>query len=228
MLGSLDGTAHMHILNIGQQAVNKSAKTTIDTGIVLAHKVTTVQDLSGELFSVDDMFLNGCSILLRAPEYENGIPEIHVPATEHSQAFSIPPRYDYEEGGFWPDYILHDPSDSEHRNASPATEVWRQQRTTTALAKSMPSFDENQTAAMTCRLQDCQAVKQVEFVHEESNHAFGAEGVTFGQHQEAGITNIRGVKMTQERQARRISTVRIRQDRDYQAAGATSGAGGAS
>ena len=89
MLGSLDGTAHMHILNIGQQAINKSAKTTIDTGIVLAHKVTTVQDLSRELFSVDDMFINGCSILLRAPEYENGIPEIHVPATEHSQAFSI-------------------------------------------------------------------------------------------------------------------------------------------
>jgi hypothetical protein len=72
MTGSLDGTAHMHILKIGQEAVNQSAKTATDTGIVLAYKVTTVQDLSRELFSIDDMFLNGCSILLRAPEYRGG------------------------------------------------------------------------------------------------------------------------------------------------------------
>jgi hypothetical protein len=195
ILGSIDGTAHMHILRINPDAVNQSIKTTTSTGIVLAHKVTTVQDLSRELFSVDDMFLKGCSILLRAPQYENGIPEIHVPATKSTQAYSIPLRYDYVEGGFWLDYILHDTSDSEHRNAANATELWRQQHNAPAMTGSVPTFDAAQAATMTCELRSCAAVNQVEFVHEESGHACGAEGIQFGQHQEAGITNIRGVKM---------------------------------
>jgi hypothetical protein len=158
MKGSLDGTAHMHILNIGQEAVKKSVKTATDTGIVLAHKVTTVQNLSRELFSVDNMFLDGCSILLRAPEYENGIPEIHVPASKSSTSFSIPLRYDYEEGGFWLDYVMHDSSDKGRRNAMAASERWRQQQTT-ALTKNIPAISETQAAVMTRALRNCGAVK---------------------------------------------------------------------
>jgi hypothetical protein len=215
--GSQDGTAHMHILQLSQEAVENSAKTAIETGFVLAHKITTVDDLSRELFSIDDMFVNGCSILLRAPEYENGIPEIHIPPTRTTPEFSIPLRYDYEQGGFWLDYVLHDPSDRECSNLRAASEIWEHQRTSTALMQSMPRISETQAAAMTCALQESEAVKQVEFVFEQSitNQAFGAGAVSFGQHPEAGITNIRGVKMGLKSSKRQIKATDFHDDHGH-------------
>jgi hypothetical protein len=222
MHGGKDGTAHMHILQISQQthelserkptlrSRNKTPLNLKETGIVLSHKVTTVDNLSRELFSVDEMFTNGCSILLRAPEYENGIPEIHIPATQNSPAMSIPMRYDYEEGGFWLDYYLHDPRDDPGANAKAAEDSWRDQTTTTAMIKSMPWYGQEQAAQITCELEQCDAISQVHFVHEmaefgEEARAHAANDSGFDQHPEASITNIRGVKMgltTNKRQLR--------------------------
>lgn len=92
MFGGKDGTAHMHVLQLSQESFNltqRNSRTNLtlndrhvrkemevnaaldltDTGIVLSHRVTTVDNLSRELFSVDGMFTEGCSIQLRAPEY---------------------------------------------------------------------------------------------------------------------------------------------------------------
>jgi hypothetical protein len=78
--GNKDGTVRMHVMKIDKSSHANAKANVTDTGIVMSHKVTTIDNLSRQLFSVDDMYVKGCSILLRAPGYENGIPEIHVPA----------------------------------------------------------------------------------------------------------------------------------------------------
>ena len=107
MYGRKDGIAHLQIMNLNQDSHNSATQHHRDTGIVLSHKVTTAENLSREPFSIDDLYVKqGCSILLRAPDYENGISEIYFPKSGDSSSYSIPLRYDYEQGGFWLDYVL--------------------------------------------------------------------------------------------------------------------------
>ena len=66
---------------------------------------TTVNNLHRELISVDEHYLNGFNILMKQPDYEDGIPQMFKPATKESPEILIPFRYDYQNGGFWIDYI---------------------------------------------------------------------------------------------------------------------------
>jgi hypothetical protein len=89
--------------------------------------VTTVPEttLSKELFTVDDLYKNGYSILLRHPTYESGIPEIYRPANSTQAEHRLPVRYDWDgPGGFWVDYEL---CPTQHANT--ATTVWDRQYT---------------------------------------------------------------------------------------------------
>jgi hypothetical protein len=67
--------------------------------------VTTIPKLHRELFSVDQYYINGFNILLKQPDYQDGIPQMYKPADGSHPAIRIPFRYDYSGGGFWLDYI---------------------------------------------------------------------------------------------------------------------------
>jgi hypothetical protein len=187
--GNKDGTVHMRILKMDKKCHEKASAVMTDTGITRAHKVTTIENLSRQLFSVDDMYLQGCSILLRAPGYENGLPEIHVPATNASEEYCIPLRYDHEEGGFWLDYCLEDSEFAADESEADERKY------------DMPRIDGRQAAFLIKALHDCEAVKQVELVQEaeepsrQERCAMAAQDVQFDQHPDATKINIRGVKM---------------------------------
>ena len=78
----------------------------------ITRPVTTVNNLSRELFTVDDYYREGYSILLRHPNYEGGIKEIFKPAEGDSPEERIPIRYDWEKSGFWLDYELGTPAEA--------------------------------------------------------------------------------------------------------------------
>ena len=99
MQGSKDGT--LRILALGP----------IKPAPQLQPEVTTVPKLHRELFSVDQYYINGFNILLKQPNYEDGIPQMYKPADGSHPAIRIPFRYDYSGGGFWLDYIPMAPSD---------------------------------------------------------------------------------------------------------------------
>ena len=94
MPGSKDGILHMLILG------------PVKPSPIISPKVTTVRNLHRELFSVDGYFLDGFNILLKQPTYEDGIPQMYKPASKGNKAITIPFRYDYQNSGFWMDYIL--------------------------------------------------------------------------------------------------------------------------
>ena len=97
--GSVDGTMTMLVLNsMDQQGM--PLQTT------LTQKVTTVDHLSRELFSVEDLYSAGYSILLRNDNYQGGIKEIYKPASQAGLEVRIPVRHDALNGGFWIDYEL--------------------------------------------------------------------------------------------------------------------------
>ena len=124
MQGHVDGKLHMCILNAQQGDQH---------GMVFTHQVTTADNLSHDLLSIDDMYVKGgFSILLRNPNFESGIPEIFKPATNDQPAISIPLRYDYAKGGFWLDYVLEEDG-AQHGH------LLRDQQCTRALSASMQS-----------------------------------------------------------------------------------------
>jgi hypothetical protein len=215
--GGKDGTVHMHILELQRGSHKSATRNMTDTGITMALKVTTIENLTRQLFSVDDMYLNGCSILLRAPGYGTGVPEIHVPATEQHEAYDIPLRYDYKEGGFWLDYYLHDPKDSSGTNAKEAVR-WRLSQEAEGNA---PSYECQEAAFMVKALQECEAVTQIELVHETEElicqpcYANPVQGVEFNQHPDAGKTNIRGVKMGLKSAKRQMSASDFHNDHGH-------------
>jgi site-specific DNA-cytosine methylase len=96
MQGSKDGILHMLVLGPIKQPKQP----------IISPKVTTVPNLHRELFSVDGYFLDGFNILLKQPNYEDGIPQMHKPAAKGNMAITIPFRYDYHNSGFWLDYLL--------------------------------------------------------------------------------------------------------------------------
>lgn len=69
--GHTDDKLHMCLLN-AQQGEKQ--------GMILSHQVTTADNLSHELLSIDDMYVKGgFSILLRNPNFESDTPEIFKP-----------------------------------------------------------------------------------------------------------------------------------------------------
>ena len=101
--------------------------------MVFTHQVTTADNLSHDLLSIDDMYVKGgFNILLRNPNFESGIPEIFKPATDDQPAISIPLRHDYAKGGFCLGYVL-EADGAQHGH------LLRDQQCTRALSASMQS-----------------------------------------------------------------------------------------
>ena len=72
----------------------------------LESSITSVKNLHRELLPIDEHYVDGkLNILLKQPDFEDGIPQMFKPATDHSPEVMIPFRYDYQNGGFWIDYI---------------------------------------------------------------------------------------------------------------------------
>ena len=99
MQGSRDGKLTLNVVKTG-------ARDPVSTQI--SKQVTTVSNLNKQLFSVDELYRAGYSILLRHPSYGCGIAEIYKQATDYppEPAVSIPVRYDWENSGFWIDFHL--------------------------------------------------------------------------------------------------------------------------
>jgi hypothetical protein len=63
-------------------------------GAVFQHQVTAVDNLSRELFSIDDLYVNhGFNVLLRQPDFESGRSELFRATTIDQPELSIPLRY---------------------------------------------------------------------------------------------------------------------------------------
>ena len=103
MQGAVDGELTMTVLNTEDQpGIPPETKVTT--------QVTTAQGLGRELFTVDDLYRDGYSILLRHPNYENGVNEIYKQKTDDTPEHRIPVRYDWNESGFWIDYEVEAPA----------------------------------------------------------------------------------------------------------------------
>jgi hypothetical protein len=110
MQGAVDGELTITVLNTEEQP-GIPPETNITT------HVTTAQGLGRELFTVDDLYRQGYSILLRHPTYEDGVLEIYKPGTDDSPEQRIPVRYDWEKSGFWIDYSVEDPDEAQSEAA---------------------------------------------------------------------------------------------------------------
>ena len=89
--GRPDGTLHMCILDSNH--CNRH-------GAVFQHQLTPVDNLSRELFSIDDLHLeHGFSVLLRQPDFESGKSELYRAATDDHAELSPPLRYGPGSGG---------------------------------------------------------------------------------------------------------------------------------
>jgi len=68
---------------------------------------TTVPKIANELLSVDDQYRYGrFNVLLRQPDYEDGVSELFRAATATSPAVRIPLVYDYRGKGGWHMYYM--------------------------------------------------------------------------------------------------------------------------
>jgi site-specific DNA-cytosine methylase len=106
MQGAVDGDLTMTVLNTENQP-GIPPETHITT------PVTTAHGLGRELFTVDDLYRQGYSVLLRNPNYEDGVLEIYRPATDDTPEHRIPVRYDWDRSGFWIDYSVEEPEDTQ-------------------------------------------------------------------------------------------------------------------
>jgi site-specific DNA-cytosine methylase len=196
MSGVKDGTLHMRVLQMSRKAHDNSQSVHLDTGITLSHKVTTAADLSRELFSIDDMYaVQGCSILLRAPDYESGISEIYFPESAGRPSYCIPLRYDYENGGFWLDYTLSQ-SAEQHRSTThygySAVMSPADHQIVMSEAALSPCYSEDEAILLVVQLSNCEAVTGTDLHH--CLQCYAAPASSTDQHSEATDTNIRGVK----------------------------------
>lgn len=107
MKGGLDGRLLMLVLS-SPKSINVR-----QPDIYYDQEVTTNRNLSRELQSVDEAYVEGgFNILLKQPKYEDGIPQMYRPAEHGKPEIRIPFRYDYLYGGFWMDYLLVHPNQS--------------------------------------------------------------------------------------------------------------------
>jgi hypothetical protein len=171
MDGRSDGTLHMCILD-----GNHSNR----DGAVSQHQVTTVDNLSRELFSIDDLFTqHGFNVLLRQPDFESGKSELYRAATDNQAELSLPLMYDHESGGFWLDYILSD-GDDKHGSHSQLLSAYRADKHAQSVraAAGEPVYGPEETTEIIVKAYANPAVTEV----------------VCGQHEQSVNTNIRGVK----------------------------------
>jgi hypothetical protein len=198
MLGHKDGTLHMNVNKLSlalSDEAHQNASTLAMRTSAFSHKVTTANNLSRELFSIDDMYSNqGYSILLKAPGYGNGIPEIHVPASGNEPSYSIPLRYDKSNGGFWLDYTLSTNSDYQ----IPSELSISKYNAMMLHTEIDPSYTDFETIALISTMYACNSTAGSYLYHCTE---YGCEAEFYGcsaneiiQHPEATTANIRGVK----------------------------------
>jgi hypothetical protein len=139
-----------------------------------------VDNLSRELFSIDDLFSqHGFNVLLRQPDFESGKSELYRAATGNQVEISLPLRYDYESGGFWLDYTLSagDNESDSHSLLLSAFQADKRAQTIRATAGE-PELGTEETTDFIVGAYANPAVTEV----------------VCGQHEESVHTNIRGVK----------------------------------
>ena len=98
--GANDGILTMDVVNTEEQE-GLPDRTQITVPVT-----TTSQPISRELFTIDDFYRQGYSILLRNANYQGGITELYKPAQGGAPEIRIPVRYDYDRSGFWLDYTI--------------------------------------------------------------------------------------------------------------------------
>ena len=156
--GSKDGKLAM--LTIGKPA---------DTSNILKSSVTTVNGLHRELLSIDEHFLYGINILLKCPDYEDGIPQLYKPATDTSPEIKIPLRYEYNEGGFWLDYIPLAKGQKRSNAYSIKADESANTEHNILMHKHMHDMNPSQTGAPAEYLDTDQATKMVNDLENNSN-----------------------------------------------------------
>lgn len=109
MQGSKDGELPIYVLNTARQPG-------FEYSTLFSFNTTTVKTLRTELLSLDAPYRHGkWNILLRQPDFENGVNELFRPAQDGLPELRIPLRYDYTgPGGWWLDYILEQDVTVEH------------------------------------------------------------------------------------------------------------------
>ena len=147
-------------------------------GAVFQHQLTTVDNLSRELFSVDDLYVkHGFDVLLRQSDFESGNSELYRAASGNTPELRITLRCNRENGGFWLDYILADGDEnSKGHKALLAASNEDQRALSNRAATGQPelNFDESATV----------------IINAYANAAITE--VVLGQHEESVQTNIRG------------------------------------
>jgi site-specific DNA-cytosine methylase len=101
MIGDTDGTANI-------MAINTTMKQGFKTITPFSFQATSIPGIRTELLSLDTAFRDGgYNILLKQPEYEDGVSEMYKPASDGEDEVRIPLRYDHEYGGsWWIDFIF--------------------------------------------------------------------------------------------------------------------------
>ena len=135
--GSKDGKLSMQI-------INTEGHPDIPNNTTITRPVTTAQGISRELFTVDDLYRDGYSILLRHPTYGCGIPEIYKPANSTDPAVRLPVRYDWNKSGFWVDYVPGCGDKHSHSAESVLNHTYNTEQVTsiTTAAWAMPAVTE--------------------------------------------------------------------------------------
>lgn len=100
MRGSMDGVLKSYVINL-------AAYQDVPTMSPMEMPATTVPELSRELLSVDSYFrYGGYNVLLRQPDYEDGVSELYKPPSGTSPAVRIPLSYDWYGAGGWKMYYI--------------------------------------------------------------------------------------------------------------------------
>ena len=92
MRGSRDGKLEMLVLTHLHPDVEHKELDSLPKRSLQA-SITTTDELHHELFSVDEPYNQGFNVLLKRPEYEDGLPQLYKPATNTSPEVIIPLRY---------------------------------------------------------------------------------------------------------------------------------------
>ena len=194
MTGRRDGLLHMLF-------INPTTGNYANSGNTFAYKVTSVKNLTKDLFSIDDLFAQqNFNICLRQPGYENGISEIFRPATKDSEAISIPLRYDYQYGVFYVVYILPSKNKTDFKYQKVLFSARHADYLqSTKLAGGDILFSDDQVVAMVSRAFNPDAVTEV----------------AFGQHEDSIMRNIRGVKADLRTRKKKLTAKEFHKDHGH-------------
>ena len=159
MQGRLDGTLHMLV-------VDPSTGEFANNGKVFSYKMTTVDAVAKNLFSIDDLYKEqGYNLILRQPDFETGISELFKPATGNqplSAAISIPLQYDYKDGGFWIDCVLPDKDGKVNKHRRTLLAAYHEDmRNGATAAKSEVFMADEEVVAFVAQAHLCEAVTEI-------------------------------------------------------------------